>query len=142
MARLTRWEILCRRYGTKPVFSLARSALNGCGLCVCGGYHNCAVVTSGALYCWGNNNQAQLGDGTQITRLSPALVPGLTDTVMVTAGSNAAFQIPQNQHTCALRVDGSLSCWGSNLSGQAGIGGVSDPVLIPTSAFDGALFWR
>lgn len=107
-----------------------------------GGYHNCAITTSGAMYCWGNNNQAQLGDGTQINRLLPTLVPGLTDAVMVTAGSNTAFQIPNNQHTCALRSSGSLSCWGTNIVGQAGTGNSTDPVLTPTLAFDGALFWQ
>ena len=27
----------------------------------CGGAHTCAVTTSGALYCWGANNNAALG---------------------------------------------------------------------------------
>jgi alpha-tubulin suppressor-like RCC1 family protein len=117
-------------------------SLTGVVSVTAGGYHNCALTSSGALYCWGNNNQAQLGDGTRLSRFSPTLVPGLTDTVMVTAGPNTAFQIPDNQHTCALRAGGNLSCWGSNLNGQAGTGKVSDPVLTPTSVLDGALFWR
>jgi alpha-tubulin suppressor-like RCC1 family protein len=107
-----------------------------------GGYHNCAITTSGALYCWGSNSQGQLGDGTQIDRFSLTLLPTITDAVMVTAGSNTNFSSPVSQHTCALRLGGSISCWGSNLSGQAGSGTVSDPILIPTPVFDGTLFWR
>jgi hypothetical protein len=117
-------------------------SLTGVVSVAAGGYHNCAITTSGALYCWGNNNQAQLGDGTRLTRFSPTLVPGLTDTVMVTAGSNTDFSSPVNQHTCALRLNGSLSCWGSNINGEVGTGNSTDPVLTPTLAFDGALFWR
>ena len=36
-----------------------------------GGDHTCAVTTQGVLYCWGANDEGQLGDGTQNARALP-----------------------------------------------------------------------
>jgi alpha-tubulin suppressor-like RCC1 family protein len=48
------------------------------GLLALGQYHTCAYVTASALLkCWGWNDLGQLGDGTVITRITPALFPGL-----------------------------------------------------------------
>jgi alpha-tubulin suppressor-like RCC1 family protein len=35
----------------------------------------CALSTTGARYCWGNNSEGELGDGTQTNQLSPELIP-------------------------------------------------------------------
>jgi alpha-tubulin suppressor-like RCC1 family protein len=37
----------------------------------CGLYSSCAVLTSGAAYCWGSNGSGQLGDGTKSTEYTP-----------------------------------------------------------------------
>ncbi|MBI5515634.1 MAG: hypothetical protein HY909_17770 [Deltaproteobacteria bacterium] len=36
--------------------------------------HTCAVLTDGTIWCWGRNDEGQLGDGTTIERRSPARV--------------------------------------------------------------------
>ncbi len=42
-----------------------------------GTYHTCALLSTGATQCWGNNNTRQLGDGTTTTpRLNPVTVTG------------------------------------------------------------------
>ena len=40
------------------------------------GNHSCGVSTGGRAYCWGLNDNGQLGDGTQIQRFRPRAVVG------------------------------------------------------------------
>lgn len=75
--------------------------------------HTCARADDGSVWCWGDNDAGQLGDGTDRDRDAPAQVPGLTEAVEIAAGS---------QHTCARRRDGSVLCWGRGAEGQLGDG--------------------
>jgi len=79
-----------------------------------GGNHTCAIL-SGAVKCWGHNDQGQVGDATSGTnRTSPVAVSGLSSGV--TAISNGDF------HTCAILSSGAVKCWGLNGQGQIGDG--------------------
>jgi alpha-tubulin suppressor-like RCC1 family protein len=85
--------------------------------------HTCAVTTDTSLLCWGYNSLGQLGDTTYPGRGTPMLVPGLaTGARAVTAGG---------EHTCALRTDGTVLCWGDNFYGQVG-DGTTPPRFSPT----------
>ncbi|MFC1610379.1 RCC1 domain-containing protein [Myxococcota bacterium] len=77
-----------------------------------GGRYTCAVVSSGAAYCWGMNNEGQLGDGSVEDRHVPTLVQGLE------AGAEAVGT--GNGHTCVLLSSGEVACWGRNDFGQLG----------------------
>ena len=79
----------------------------------CGYQHTCAVLEDGSLRCWGANPENQLGRGASSAREpSPERIAfGTSDWVRVGAGQ---------AHTCALRIDGSLWCWGRNNSGECG----------------------
>jgi len=79
-----------------------------------GGFHSCAVTTSGGALCWGNNFDGELGDGTVVDRLTPVGVSGL--------GSGVAAVALGGYHSCALSVDGGVKCWGYNGDGQVGDG--------------------
>jgi alpha-tubulin suppressor-like RCC1 family protein len=77
-----------------------------------GGWHSCARLTDGTVSCWGQNTFDQLGDGTAVaTRPTPAPVVVLTNVEQVVAG---------RYHTCALKLDRTVWCWGINASGQLG----------------------
>lgn len=43
---------------------------------VAGGQHTCAISSAGAAYCWGNNDDGQVGDNSTSDRLTPQLVSG------------------------------------------------------------------
>jgi alpha-tubulin suppressor-like RCC1 family protein len=74
--------------------------------------YTCAVTSAGAVKCWGNNHEGQLGDGTRHDRNVPTDVTGLTSGVKaVSAGW---------RHACAILTTGAVKCWGSNHEGQLG----------------------
>lgn len=41
-----------------------------------GGFHTCGVTTAGEVWCWGDNEYGQLGDGTTQDHLTPARIAG------------------------------------------------------------------
>ena len=74
--------------------------------------HTCAIQNSGAAFCWGSNNNSQLGTGTSGIQRVPTAVSGLSSGVShIGAGAN---------HTCAAINDGTARCWGLNTNGQVG----------------------
>ncbi|MFT7622817.1 MAG: alpha-tubulin suppressor-like RCC1 family protein, partial [Myxococcota bacterium] len=73
--------------------------------------HSCAIVLGGEVYCWGGNDDGQLGFDGAGTNL-PTKVLGLSAPARQLALGDA--------HTCALLTTGALSCWGANLRGQLG----------------------
>jgi alpha-tubulin suppressor-like RCC1 family protein len=78
-----------------------------------GGYHSCAVRSTGRVFCWGNNEFGQLGDTTTIQRQTPVRVASLSGITQIAAGGG---------HNCALRSTGRVFCWGDNHTGQLGDG--------------------
>lgn len=75
--------------------------------------HNCALLASGAVQCWGSNRYGQLGNGTTNDSSTPVTVLGINNATAVAAG---------NFFSCALLVSGSVRCWGSGASGELGDG--------------------
>src|SRR3989454_251269 len=87
------------------------------------GYHSCALLGDGTVWCWGRNSDGQLGvtpSGSQCPT-----TPGFfcSSTPVRAAGiTSAAGVIAGGYHTCALFGDGTAQCWGRNYDGQLGDG--------------------
>ncbi|MFO0562556.1 MAG: hypothetical protein U0269_31355 [Polyangiales bacterium] len=105
------------------MISCAREPVTVAGLdsvveVVAGAAHTCARTDDGSVYCWGDNRFGQAGDehpGDAPT-MAPARVltarGALFGVVAMAAGAS---------HTCALREDHAVYCWGRNDQGQLGV---------------------
>lgn len=90
------------------------------------GSNTCGIRTDDTLWCWGPNASGQLGTGTTRASTSPVQVGQDRDWRQVSLrGDNGTTS------ACAVRVDGTLWCWGANDSGQLG-NGTTDRSLVPT----------
>src|SRR5471032_2976079 len=87
-----------------------------------GGYHTVARKADGTLLSWGSNQFGQLGDGTNVNRLSPVQVQVTAPTTGSTTVSPWTMIAAGEYHTVALRADGTLWAWGNNQNGQLGDG--------------------
>ncbi|MCL2450500.1 MAG: hypothetical protein FWD17_16250 [Polyangiaceae bacterium] len=97
---------------------------NAIGVSV-GSYFACAVLQSGAVECWGDDDRNQLGsalttgscrtDGVPCSAI-PGAVTGVTGATAVAAGVTSA---------CALLQNGTVECWGSDFNGEIGNAGVT-----------------
>ncbi len=83
----------------------------------------CGLTTSDEAYCWGLNDEGQLGAAS-----SDTCPFGLTDfpcahtPVRVSGGIRFQSVSTGRGHTCGIALDGSAWCWGLNDSGQLGDG--------------------
>jgi alpha-tubulin suppressor-like RCC1 family protein len=85
----------------------------------------CAVLSSGEIKCWGNNDAGQLGHGSGPSSGSPVTVTGIETGVAVAVAYG---------HACALLDGGAVECWGNNATGQLGDGTThSSPVPVLAS---------
>lgn len=100
---------------TTPV---AVSGLSGVTSIAAGSGHSLAVLSSGSVMTWGQNNDGQLGDGTTARSSTPIPVTGLSDARAVAGGY---------EHSLALLSDGSVMAWGDSAVGQLGDGVFSGP---------------
>jgi len=85
---------------------------SGVSAIAAGNAHTCALTSAGGVKCWGENFNGELGDDSDIPRLTAVNVVGLNNGVSAIATGA--------HHSCALTTAGGIKCWGTNSSGQLG----------------------
>jgi alpha-tubulin suppressor-like RCC1 family protein len=100
--------------------------------------HACAPTRGGPADCWGGTLLGDLGvtsDGAATSRNFPKQVTGLTKVVSVTVGQS---------HSCALLINHTVDCWGSDIVGELGNGtttnfDTANPSPVPVSSLFNAV---
>jgi cysteine-rich repeat protein len=88
---------------------------------------SCALLTTGAVKCWGQNSAGELGQGDlehrgdQPGEMGDALPP-----IDLGTGAKAVTIAAGANHVCVLLDDASVKCWGYNGSGRLGQGDMED----------------
>ena len=86
-----------------------------------GASFNCVLLDPGGIQCWGENIDGQLGDGSTVSRFSPAFV-----TNMATGVLNLGLG---DYHACSETSAGLRFCWGDCFYGQLGNGSNTSAVI-------------
>lgn len=86
-----------------------------------GPLHACAVLSSGAVNCWGGNAAFEVG--TEDHAWTPASISGIATATGLAVG---------RFFSCALLANGSVQCWGGNQFGQLG-NGTTTRSLVPVA---------
>jgi alpha-tubulin suppressor-like RCC1 family protein len=72
-----------------------------------GVYHTCALDSNHHVWCWGYNDDYQLGTGNQTSTSTPVAV--------VDPSNNSFIKISTGgYYSCALNENGRIWCWGNN----------------------------
>lgn len=104
-----------------------------------GSNHTCALLDTGAVKCWGKDNNGQLGDGDddQLSEYEPVDVVGLDGSVKVVQLTGG------NEFTCALLETHAVKCWGKDTDGELGDGDPGNSVKfapVDVADLDGATY--
>jgi alpha-tubulin suppressor-like RCC1 family protein len=95
--------------------------------------HTCAIKTDGTLWCWGSDGDGRLGNGADGAQNSPDQEStAATDWATVSAGYS---------HTCAIKTNGTLWCWGRDADGALGNGGLTGNQQSPSQESTAASNW-
>ena len=111
--------------------------------------HTCGVKSDGTVACWGFNGNGEAtppaGRFTQVSEADSVTPAGSRATAPWSAGGQALSDKPRPPpgrftqvsagffHTCGVKTDGTLACWGSNFVGEA-----NPPVGLFTQVIAGA----
>jgi alpha-tubulin suppressor-like RCC1 family protein len=83
---------------------------------------NTCAVSNNTVSCWGDNTYQQI-DATGMPHYTPTFVPSAPAADEVAIGEG---------HVCSRNASGDVTCWGSNMRGQLGIGSAGVAPQPPT----------
>ncbi len=84
-----------------------------------GGNHSCAITTQNQMWCWGLNDEGQLGTNTTVSSTSPVVVGDGWKSVSPSVG----------KYTCGVKTTGTAWCWGNNFQGRLGTGNTANSII-------------
>ena len=84
---------------------------------VAGAHHTCALVSDGAVRCWGWGADGRLGSAS-VANIGDPSTPRSGQDVRV--GGKVVSLAAGEAHTCALMATGAVRCWGDGAFGQLG----------------------
>ena len=106
--------------------------------------HVCTKSTTGRPFCWGSNDNGQLGSKWLVSvfgysfsiPVSVAPTPvnkDITNEAAINLDDKRVSELSVGEkHTCAIDLTGWAYCWGNNQSGQIGNGLISNSIEYPT----------
>jgi len=97
-----------------------------------GANHVCAVANNRHAYCWGRNDDAQVGTG------STSFIEPVPRRVGVAMALNAVSA--GSAHSCAIDLTDAVWCWGRETNGRLGRGGAPSNPAIPLGVSSSAQF--
>ncbi len=109
-----------------PVVQVNGTPLRGIEQVRLGTNHTCGLG-SGKVWCWGNNDEGRLGDGTTTSRSRAA--PVLESSLIVLSGATSVQA--ENDTSCVQKANGGVYCWGNNPYGLLGV----DPGITPMYSY-------
>ena len=90
-----------------------------------GSEHSCGLNHYGRVVCWGRRDSGQLGNGT-----SSSFNYSTNPVTVEVSSSNSLKEVVQiavgNLHSCAVKFDQTVWCWGNGNNGEIGDGNTSD----------------
>ena len=88
------------------------------------GYHfGCALLSNATIKCWGANSFGQLGIGrSSNTGDEPGDMGDALENASLGTDRSVKTIAPGNYHSCVLRDNGDVKCWGANLYASLGQG--------------------
>jgi alpha-tubulin suppressor-like RCC1 family protein len=98
-----------------------------------GAWHTCALTSAGKAYCWGDNGDGELGDGTSDDRGIPTPVAGSLTFATISAGGTTDTV---SGRTCGVTSGGLAYCWGAK------VGDGTTTVHREPTAVAGEFRWR
>jgi alpha-tubulin suppressor-like RCC1 family protein len=98
-----------------------------------GAFHTTVIKTDGSLWLWGCGANGRLGTNTTINQSSPVQT--------VSGGTNWRSVSTGDEHTTAIKTDGSLWLWGLNTEGQLGNNDINNQSS-PVQTISGGNNWR
>ncbi len=97
-----------------------------------GGSHTCAIASDNLAYCWGKNDDGQLGNNSTTYSGMPVAV----NTAGVLSGKTISSITTGAAHTCVIASDNLAYCWGQGDNGRLGNNSFADtsvPVAVNTA---------